>query len=254
MKRSSDILYGIHPVREALRAGRRQLRTLYLGERYGDRRLAPLKALAAAHGIPVKTVPAADLRKLAGTDMHQGACLEAGALPLMEITALISRIDKEDKAPFLLLLDCVVDPNNLGALVRTALCAGVDGVVIPRDRSAAPTPAADRASAGAMEHIRLTRVTNMVTTIQQLKTRGLWVVGADRHASQTLFATDLTGPLGLVIGGEEKGLRPLVKKTCDQLTAIPQSGAVDSLNASAAGAVLMYEALRQRSRKERSTQ
>jgi len=135
----------------------------------------------------------------------------------------------------------------LGALLRTALCAGVDGIVIPKDRSALPTPAVSKASAGALEHSSLARVTNMVNTIKHLKEKGLWILGLDRIAEQSVFSSDLKGSIALVVGGEAKGIRPLVKKHCDMLMSIPQSSRINSLNASAAGAVVMYEAFRQRS-------
>ena len=151
--------------------------------------------------------------------------------------------------PFLLLLDHIVDPHNLGALLRTAFCAGLDGVVITKDRSAQPSPAVSKASAGTMEHISLTRVTNMVSTIKTLKESGLWVAGLDKHIGQSIYTSDLTGPMALVIGSEEKGIRPLVRKHCDLMIAIPQIGDVDSLNASVAGGVVMYEIYRQREAK-----
>ena len=150
------------------------------------------------------------------------------------------------KDPFVLILDQIVDPQNLGALTRTAHCAGVHGIVIPKDRSAPPSAAVSKASAGALEHICLARVANLVGTIKVLKKAGLWIAGADRGGHHDLFVVDLKGPLALVIGGEEKGLRPLVKKQCDLMVAIPQTGPIGSLNASVAAAVIMYEIFRQR--------
>jgi len=147
---------------------------------------------------------------------------------------------------FLLLADSISDTHNLGALIRTALCAGVDGVIIPKDRAAAPLPSVSRASAGALEHMPVVQVTNLVNTIAELKEKGMWIAGMAADADQSLFESNLTGPLALVIGGEEKGIRPLVRKHCDFLIRIPQEGQIDSLNASVAGAVVMYEAYRQR--------
>ncbi|UCF91775.1 MAG: 23S rRNA (guanosine(2251)-2'-O)-methyltransferase RlmB [Desulfobacterales bacterium] len=152
--------------------------------------------------------------------------------------------------PFLLLLDGILDPHNLGAIIRTALCAGVHGVIIPRDRAASPTPAVSKASAGALEHVRLIQVTNLVRTVQALKEKGLWIYGLDRSGEHSIFASDLTGPLALVIGGEQRGIRPLVKKNCDLVVAIPQVGPMNSLNASVAAAVAMFETFRQRTRAE----
>jgi 23S rRNA (guanosine2251-2'-O)-methyltransferase len=148
--------------------------------------------------------------------------------------------------PWLLILDGVVDPQNLGALMRTAVCAGMGAVVLPKDRSARPGPAVSRASAGALEHARLAVVTNIVATIQALKPLGLWIVGLDKDDGQPLFASDLSGPLAIVVGAEGKGIRPLVRRHCDFLVAVPQVGPIDSINASVAGAVVIYESWRQR--------
>jgi 23S rRNA (guanosine2251-2'-O)-methyltransferase len=143
-------------------------------------------------------------------------------------------------------LDNLVDPHNLGAIVRTALCAGLFAVIIPKDRSVPPTPAVSKASAGALEHVCLVSVTNLADTAQKLKQRGVWVVGLDGQARQSVFDADFKGPLALVVGSEEKGIRPRVKKQCDYLVSIPQFGRISSLNASVAAGVVIYEALRQR--------
>jgi 23S rRNA (guanosine2251-2'-O)-methyltransferase len=146
----------------------------------------------------------------------------------------------------MLALDSIVDPHNLGAILRSALGAGVAAVLIPKDRSAPPTPVVSKISAGALEHIRLVQVTNLVRSLELLKSRGRWVAGLDRNALDTIFYADLTLPLVLVIGGEGRGLRALVRKTCDLMLSIPQSGPLDSLNASVAAAVALYEIRRQR--------
>ena len=147
---------------------------------------------------------------------------------------------------FILILDQVVDTHNLGALIRTAVCAGVQAVILPKDRSALPTPAVSKASAGAMEHMKIVQVVNIVNTIKELKQEGLWIAGLDSEGEKSVFDADFTIPTALVIGGEEKGIRPLVKKHCDFLVSIPQKGPIDSLNASVAGAIVMVEVLRQR--------
>jgi 23S rRNA (guanosine2251-2'-O)-methyltransferase len=141
------------------------------------------------------------------------------------------------------MLDHIVDPQNLGAVIRTALCVGVDGVILPKDRCASPTPAVSKASAGALEHIRLT---NMVQTIQHCKRAGIWIIGLQKEAAQSIYSGDLTESIAIVLGGEQKGIRPLVQMNCDFMVSIPQRGPVGSLNASAAAAVAMYEAFRQR--------
>jgi 23S rRNA (guanosine2251-2'-O)-methyltransferase len=155
-------------------------------------------------------------------------------------------VQGKDRKHFLLMLDNIQDPQNLGAIIRTALCVGIHGVIVPKDRSAPPTPAVSRASCGALEHIRLVRVTNLVQTIKHCKNSGLWVLGLQKDAAQLIYASDLSGSIALVLGGEQKGIRRLVKKHCDFLVSIPQQGAFNSLNASVAAAVAMYEAFRQR--------
>ena len=181
------------------------------------------------------------LSKISANGFHQGTCLEVGPYPLENFYDLL-----ESSPEFLLLLDHIVDPNNLGAILRTALCAGVDGVIITKDRSAGPLPSVSRASAGALEHIRLVQITNMASTIKILKKEGLWVFGADADGQTSVFSVDWTAKIGIVIGGEGKGVRMLVKKNCDGLVSIPLKGPVQSLNASAASAVILYEAARRR--------
>ena len=165
---------------------------------------------------------------------------------MVEFSELLDGIRSPKINPCILLLDNIVDPRNLGALIRTAVCIDTDAVIVPKDRSARPTPIVSKASAGALEHIRLVRVTNMVNTIKALKNGGGWVAGMDRTSDKSIFNNDLTVPVAIVVGGEESGIRPLVKKHCDFLMSIPQTGPVDSLNASVAGAVVMYEVFRQR--------
>jgi 23S rRNA (guanosine2251-2'-O)-methyltransferase len=160
--------------------------------------------------------------------------------------SIVADTGRNDGTSLLVLLDSIVDPNNLGAIVRTAHCVGADALVVPKDRAVGAIPAVSKASAGALEHTRLCRVTNLVGTIQWLKKRGVWVAGLSMQADQTVFQANLKGPLALVVGGEEKGLRPLVRQHCDFLVSIPLRGRVDSLNASAAAAVVLYEAFRQR--------
>jgi 23S rRNA (guanosine2251-2'-O)-methyltransferase len=150
--------------------------------------------------------------------------------------------------PIVLLLDSVLDPHNMGALIRTACCVGASAVVVPRNRSAGPTPTVSKTSAGALEHVAFFQVTNLTKAIQRLKAIGLWIVGMQANAAQSIYQADLTGPMAVVIGGEQKGMRPLIRQSCDFLVSIPQTGPIDSLNASVAGAIVMYEIFRQRTR------
>lgn len=237
----TEILFGIHPVLEGLRAGRRPFRCLFLAQHRADERTEAISAAAAARGVPVRRVSSEKLRALSGAEVHQGVCAEVGPLPVAA-----DPLPDGLRNPFLLIADSVTDPHNLGALIRTALCAGVDGVVLPRDRAAGPSPVVSKASAGAMEHIRIHLATNLARTLEDLKKKGVWISGMAADGSRSIFESDLTGPLAVVIGGEGKGLRPLIRRQCDFLLTIPQKGPVSSLNASVAGAVVMYEAFRQR--------
>jgi len=242
----TEILYGIHPVFEVLKAGRREIFEIYIAKDKTSKRIDKLVAIAESMKIPVEKVEPLTLKSMTGTDLHQGLGARTGPFPISGISDIFDGVRSNDANHLLLLLDNIMDPHNLGALIRTALCVGVDGIIIPRDRSVPPTPAVSKASAGALEHIRLVRVTNMVNTIKDLKEKGLWIAGMEKTSDKSIFFSDLTGPVAIVIGGEEKGMRPLVKKHCDFLMSIPQTGQVNSLNASVAGAVVMYEAFRQR--------
>lgn len=241
----SEILFGIHPVHEAVRAARRDIREIVMAAGKKNGRLADIEQLARNAGIPVNQISGEKIAALAGGRRHQGVAARVGPLPLSDLQDVMAPADG-GRAPCLLLLDQVLDPHNLGALIRTALCAGVDGIVCPRDRAAAPSPAVSRISAGAMEHMRIAPVTNLVAAIKILKAARYWVAGMDAAGEQSLFEADLSGPLAVIIGGEEKGMRPLVKKQCDFLISIPQANTLNSLNASVAGAVVMYEVFRQR--------
>lgn len=241
----TEVLCGIHAVGEALRAGRRRIFEIGLAAGRETPRTRALRQAAAARGIPVRLMPAGELAALAGAESHQGVAARVSAFGAEELSALLG--PRGGAAPdFILALDCIQDPHNLGAVLRTGLCAGVQAVLAPRDRSAPPTPAVSRISAGALEHTRFIQVTNLARSLDLLKERGLWVVGLDRGARDTIYMLDGAMPLVLVMGGEERGLRPLVRRSCDRVVAIPQAGPLDSLNASAAAAVVLFEIVRQR--------
>jgi len=242
-----ELLYGIHPVTEALRTGRRRFFEIFVVKGRRSERLEQTLALATAAKIPVRELTRSRLQARTNTDENQGIAARVTGYPLVGISEILDRSCHGGNDPFILLLDSIVDPHNLGALVRTAFCAGIQGIVIPKDRSAGPVPAASKASAGALEHVHLAKVVNVVNTIRELKKKEIWVAGTDPSAEKNLYTCDLTGPLAIVIGGEEKGIRPLVGNHCDFLMSIPQKGALNSLNASVAGAIVLYEAFRQRS-------
>lgn len=242
----NTVIWGYHPVYEALRAGRRKFETLYIVQDKLNPREEALVQLARGAGVPVQGKTPQQLTTLVGHGRHQGVCARVSGYPICMLTDMLRSGDKGPDPAFILVLDHIVDPQNLGAIVRTAQCAGIHGLVIPKDRSAPPSAAASKASAGALEHMQIAYVTNLVEALKQLKSAGLWVAGADRHGRESVFKADLTGPLAIVIGGEEKGIRPLVKKHCDFMVSVPQVGPLGSLNAAAAAAVVMYEAFRQR--------
>jgi len=245
----TEMLYGIHPVYEALAAQRRRLYEIYLAKEKNTARFGPILSLAESRGIAQQTIEPADFSGLVGTTRHQGVAARVSPYSPTAFSDLMQTARSRNGDFFLLMLDNILDPQNLGAVIRTALCAGVDGVVLPKDHSAPPSPAVSKASAGALEHIRLSIVTNLVHTIKQCKKSGMWIIGLQKDAPQSIYAGDLTGSIAILLGGEQKGLRPLVKKNCDFLLSIPQQGPVDSLNASAAAAIAMYEAVRQRNDK-----
>ncbi len=242
----TEILYGIHPVAEAMAARKRQIHEIYISLDTQAQRVTDIIEKSKIRHIPVKRLPLQQIQSLAGRDAHQGVAARVSPYPILSLNELVSHVMSRSTRPFFLLIDHVVDPHNLGALLRTALCVNVDGVIIPKDRSANPSPVVSKTSAGALEHIPLAQVANLVYAISELKKIGTWLIGLDKNGSQSLFGSDLTGSIGIVIGGEESGIRPLVKKNCDFLAFIPQSGPVSSLNASVAGGVAMYETFRQR--------
>jgi 23S rRNA (guanosine2251-2'-O)-methyltransferase len=243
-----EILYGRQPVRETIRAGRRQVFKLLLAEgvRSGGI-VSQILALAKAADIPVQTVSRRELDKLGGEVNHQGLAAEVSRYPYFDLSELIATARRSGASPFFLLLDHVQDPQNLGSLLRTAEAAGVDGLVIPSRRAAGVTPAAVRASAGAAEHVRVAQVTNLVQAMTQLKAEGVWLAGLEAVPEAYLYTeADLSGPVGLVVGSEGQGLARLVRETCDFLVRLPMLGEVESLNAGVAGAIVLYEARRQR--------
>ncbi len=244
--RETELLAGPHAVREALRAGRRIIYRLLVARREGPPLMAEILAAAEARRLPVEARPRADLDRLVHGGLHQGIVAETGPYPYADAERIVERALEQRPPGWLLVLDEVQDPQNLGAIVRTAEAAAAAGLVMPRDRAAAVTPAAVRASAGATEHLAIGRVTNLSSFLTGAKRRGVWVAGAAADAGQALFAADLTGPLALVIGSEGRGLRPLTSRQCDFLVRIPMPGRIGSLNAAAAAAICIYEALRQR--------
>ncbi|HHY36509.1 MAG TPA: 23S rRNA (guanosine(2251)-2'-O)-methyltransferase RlmB [Firmicutes bacterium] len=245
---AEEIIEGRNAVLEALRSGRPIGKILVAaGSRPGP--LQELRRLARERGIPVQEVDRTRLDRLSGTGKHQGVIARALAREYATVEEILQIARERGEDPFLLLLDGIEDPHNLGALIRTAECAGVHGVVVPKRRAAGLTAAVGRASAGALEYMAVAQVPNLARCIEELKGQGIWVVGADPQGEQVYTAADLTGPIAVVIGGEGKGIGRLVKEKCDFLVQLPMRGRISSLNASVAGSLLMYEILRQRAAK-----
>jgi len=236
------ILYGVHAVEQALKAGRLLERILVVRGR-GGRRLDELLAAARTQGVPIRFVSREEVERLAKTSNHQGVVAVSGAKAYIDLEELL----RTARQPALfVLLDGVEDPHNLGAIVRTAHCAGADGLILPARRAVGVTAAVAKASAGAVEHLPIARVTNLVRAMARLKESSCWLVGLDERAPQVFTEVDLTQPCGLVFGGEGRGLHQLVRAQCDFLAAIPTYGVITSLNVSVAAAIALYEAVRQR--------
>jgi len=243
-----DLLAGRNSIREALLAGRRRVYRIVIAE--GAREagaLAEIVTLGAERQIPVQRAPREDLDALTNGLAHQGVIAHAAPYPTVELTEVLAAAERSAQPPFVLVLDSLEDPQNVGALLRTAEAVGVHGVVVPRHRAVGVTPAVSRASAGAVEHLLVAEVTNLSRALEQLKQHGLWVVGVeDAAAAQDYRAPDLCMPLALVVGGEGGGMHRLVREECDILVRLPMKGRVGSLNVTAAGAVLLYRVLEMR--------
>ncbi len=237
---------GIHAVREALEAGRALERIVIARGRHGER-LETLAQLARTRGVPVRFEDRAQVDRLAGTREHQGVVALGAAKPVSDLEDLLRKgAGQGASRGLIVLLDGVEDPRNLGAVVRTALAAGADGVVIPERRATGLTDSVARTSAGALEHLPVARVTNLARAMEELKEAGFWLVGLEERAEKSYTEADFTGAVGIVLGGEGKGLHELVRKRCDFLVAIPTTGPVRALNVSVAAGVVLFEAVRQR--------
>lgn len=239
----TELVYGLNPVRELLLASPGEVRRLLVCRRRG---VEELRALAARAGIPVEQAERGRLSRLAGTEAHQGVVALCRPFRYAELEEIVERWRASGERALILALDGIQDPGNLGSLLRSAEACGAHGVIIPRDRACGVTPAAVKASAGAARHLPVARVTNLSAALRELKRAGLWVVGTDAAAPTALWQLDASLDLVVVIGGEGTGMRPLVARQCDLVVSIPLRGRIGSLNAAVAGAVVMFEILRQR--------
>jgi 23S rRNA (guanosine2251-2'-O)-methyltransferase len=238
------VVYGVLPVLEALRAGTRSIDKILLAEGAREARLAEIVQLARQNGVPVHRAPSADLLRLAGSSAnHQGVVAVAASAHYADVDQIIRECGA---GGLMLVLDGVEDPRNFGAILRTAECAGVAGVVIPERRSVGMTDVAAKSSAGASEHIKVAKVPNLNRLIDELKQADVWVVGASGEGEMVYTEWDWTRPTALILGGEGKGLHRLVAENCDVLVKIPMYGKIQSLNVSVAAGVILFEARRQR--------
>lgn len=242
---SEEWIVGKNPVIEALRSGR-TINKIWIAEGTNKNLMGPIFGLAKENGVVITTANRKKLDQLASTDNHQGVIASVAAYDYVEVDDILARAKEKNEVPFLLILDELEDPHNLGSILRTADAVGAHGIIIPKRRSVSLTATVAKASAGAIEYVPVARVTNIVRTIEDLKEQGVWVAGTDASAKQDFREGDFSMPLALVIGSEGKGISRLVRDNCDFLYSLPMVGQVTSLNASVAAALLMYEVFRAR--------
>ncbi len=243
-------IYGLRPVLEAIRAGRRRVETVWLLGDSPESALEEIARAAESAGVPVVQGDRAGLTSIAGSPDHQGVAARVGPLPMVDLEDLAGRKpplgEAEDSGKTILILDQIMDPRNFGALCRSALALGCQGVVFPKNRSAGPTPAAAKAAAGALERLPLARVTNLASALDRLKELGYWVVGLADDAELTPEDIWCDGPLALVVGSEGEGIRRLVREKCDQTMKLATWAEFPVLNASVAGGIALYEVNKRR--------
>ena len=244
----TQIIYGIHPLREALKSSHLQIEKILIGAQTSHPPLQSILDLANKRNILVTFATKESLDRMAKGGVHQNVVGLVKETPYADVGGILAHWRKQGTKALFLVLDGIQDPQNFGSLIRTALGCGVHGIIIPKDRSVGITSAAVKASAGAAAHLPIARVVNIAATIDLLKKEGLWVYGASGEAKDLVYQLDLNIDLAIVIGAEGKGIRPLVKKRCDTLFSIPMKGPLSSFNASVSGGMILYEAMRQRFR------
>jgi 23S rRNA (guanosine2251-2'-O)-methyltransferase len=242
----APIIYGIHPIQEALKSSHLQIEKIWIGTQTPHPPLQSILDLAHKMKIPITWTTPESLERMTKRGVHQNVVGLIKETPYEDVGGILSYWKKEGTKAFFLILDGIQDPQNFGSLIRTALGCGVHGIIIPRDRSVGITPGVIKASSGAIAHLPIARVVNIATTLDTLKGEGIWVYGAAAEAKELICQTDLSMDLAIVIGAEGKGIRPLVKKKCDGLFSIPMKGPLSSFNASVSGGMILYEVMRQR--------
>jgi 23S rRNA (guanosine2251-2'-O)-methyltransferase len=243
----TQILYGRHPVLAALRQADNPLEEVIVAQGAGGKWLDEVRRLSRAAGVRLRMQERAALDRICGTANHQGIAARRGSYTYRSEAELLDRVDGLKEASLLVAADGLTDPMNLGNLCRSAFAAGAHGLIIPKDRAVGVTPVVAKAAAGALEYLPVYRVTNLADSLARLKDAGLTIIGTAADASLSIYDADLTLPLALVIGSEDKGLRPRVRKQCDLIVSIPMAAPlIGSLNAATSGAVGLFEAHRQR--------
>jgi 23S rRNA (guanosine2251-2'-O)-methyltransferase len=245
MKRTERV-FGLHAVSSLLQRAPARVSVLLVLESRSDARMAKVLQLAEKANVPVRRVSRRELDELVVGVSHQGVVAETGSAPGLGEKDLPTFLEALGRPAFLLILDGVQDPHNLGACLRSANAAGVDAVIVPRDRSAPLNATARKVACGAAESLPVVRVTNLARTLRGLREAGIWIYGAAGEAESTLYEADLSGPLALVLGGEGRGLRRLTREHCDGLLSIPMAGSISSLNVSVATGIVLFEVRRQR--------
>ncbi len=240
-----QLFYGIHVIQTLLDRNPERVLEIYIVESRSEPKIAQIRKLAQQHGVSVSQQQRKDLDKWLPKTNHQGVAAKVRAKDPLTESDLDDILQKKSN-PLFLVLDGIQDPHNLGACLRTADAAGVDAVIVPKDRAASMSSVVYKISSGAAETVPLLTVTNLVRCLQYLQKKGVWIMGTSLHAKQTLFSTDLTGSTAIVLGAEGSGMRTLTEKHCDILMQIPMLGAIESLNVSVSAGVCLYEALRQR--------
>ena len=241
----SRIVSGVNPVREALSARPDQIEVVYFSTK-DQSRLSSLLNISKKARIRTSPTDKKQLDKLSGDDKHQGIVALISDYSYSNLHEILDFSRKSEEKAFILVLDGIQDPHNLGAIIRSAESSGIHGIIIPSDRAVNVNSTVEKVSAGAVEHVKIAKVTNIARTLETLKKEGLWVMGAEGGSKISLYKSDLTVDIALVIGSEGRGIRPLVEKKCDLMFNIPMNGKVNSLNASVSSAIIMYEAVRQR--------
>ena len=243
------IIYGMNPVLEALSSRDVEVRRVLMVRSLSGGKSRRAMTLAGARGAEVVFCSIAEIAKLAGTSKNQGILAEVNDFRYASLDDILERWKRSDRQALIVLLEGVQDPRNLGSIIRTAEVLGVHGVILPRRRAAGITPAVAKASAGAIEHMAIARVVNISNTIDKLKTLGIWVIGSAVTGEKDVFSLDLRDNMAIVMGGEEKGLGPKIRKKCDDMATIPMKGMIHSMNVAVATGIFLYEAIRQREKK-----